>query len=235
MAKGTLYIVPVHIAEDSIDRVIPAYNHQIVGRLRVFAVERLKTARQFLRKIDPTFPIDDCQFFEQNKHQDYLIDPQLFELLDKGQDVGLMSESGYAAVADPGFKVVSKAQQHGVKVVPLVGPTSLLLALAGSGLNGQSFAFNGYLPVKDPERSKQLKFFSTLAKNNNQSQIFIETPYRNQAFVDTVLKVCHPSMKLCIAYDVTGKSEKIITKSVEKWRKSPFKFDKTPCVFILGN
>ena len=235
MAKGTLYIVPVHIAEDSIDRVIPEYNHQVVKRLRVFAVERIKTARQFLRKIDPTFPIDDSQIFEQNKHQDYLIDDKLFELLDQGEDVGLMSESGYAAVADPGFKVVSKAQQRGVKVVPLVGPTSLLLALAASGLNGQSFSFNGYLPVKDPERSKQLKFLSGLVEKNNQSQIFIETPYRNQAFVDTVIKVCPVKMKLCIAYDVTGQEEKIITKSVEKWRKSPFKFDKTPCVFILGN
>lgn len=235
MAKGRLYIVPVGISEVDQSRVLPLYNAEVVGKLRCFAVERLKTARQFLRKMDREFPIDDSEFFEQNKHDQYSFDSAVIERLISGIDVGLMSESGYPAVADPGYQIVAKAQQGGIEVVPLVGPSSILMGLAASGLNGQGFSFNGYLPVKEPERSKQLKFYASLVQKTGHTQIFIETPYRNGNFFQDVLKHCPSDLKMCVAFDIAGANQRIVTKKISSWKNSPFKFDKTPCIFLIGN
>ena len=234
MSKGKLYIIPITIAETELNKVLPEYNHEIVKELRFFAVEKIKTARQYLRKMDREFPIDDSVFYEQDKHDKYSFNQDVIKQLESGNDVGLLSESGYPAVADPGFKIVAKAQDIGAKIIPLVGPSSLLMALAASGLNGQGFTFNGYLPVKDPERSKQINFIIGLIQKTGYTQIFIETPYRNQAIFQDFLKHCPVDTKLCIAYDITGTNERIETKPISVWKKQPFKFDKTPCVFILG-
>ena len=234
MSKGKLYIIPITIAETELEKVLPDYNHQIVKKLRFFAVEKIKTARQFLRRMDREFPIDDSEFYEQNKHDDYSFHQDVIKQLEKGNDVGLMSESGYPAVADPGYLIVAKAQELSVRVIPLVGPSSILMSLAASGLNGQGFTFNGYLTVKEPERSKQLNFISGLVQKTGFSQIFIETPYRNQNIFQDFLKHCPGDLKLCIAYDVTGMDEMIQTKKINEWKNSLIKFEKVPCVFILG-
>jgi 16S rRNA (cytidine1402-2'-O)-methyltransferase len=235
MSKGKLYIIPINISEAELSKVLPEYNSHVIERLRYFAVEKIKTARQFLRKMDREFPIDDSEFYEQNKHDNYSYHTDVIMQLNEGNDVGLMSESGYPGVADPGSLIVAKAQSQGVQVVPLVGPSSILMALAASGMNGQGFAFNGYLPKKDPERTREIKFIVNLISKTGNAQIFIETPYRNESIFQDFLKYSPSELKLCIAYDVTGPKEMIQTRSVGSWKKSPFKFDKVPCVFILGD
>jgi 16S rRNA (cytidine1402-2'-O)-methyltransferase len=235
MSKGKLYIIPINISESAIERVLPDFNKGIVSQLRFFVVEKIKTSRQFLRKMDREFPIDDSVFFEQDKHNNYSFQMEVLEELKKGNDIGLMSESGYPAIADPGSQIVSMAQYSGIEVIPLVGPSSILMALAASGMNGNGFTFNGYLPKKDPERSKEVKEVVTTISKTSFAQIFIETPYRNETIFDDFLKHCPADMKLCVAYDISGPEERIISKSIEGWRKGRFEFDKTPCVFVVGN
>lgn len=234
MSKGKLYIIPIHISETELSKVLPSHNAEVIKPIRYFVVEKIKTARQFLRKMDPEFPIDETFFFEQDKHDNYAFNQDIIHQLNSGNDVGLMSESGYPAIADPGYLVVAKAQEMGVKVIPLVGPSSVLMALAASGLNGQGFTFNGYLPVKDPERSKQISFITGLIQKTGFSQIFIETPYRNQKMFEDFINHSPSNQKLCIAYDISGPNEKVVTKTLLEWKKNPFKFEKVPCVFILG-
>lgn len=235
MSKGKLYIVPINISESSLDKVLPDFNKKTVSVLRYFVVEKIKTARQFLRKMDRSFPIDDSVFFELDKHNNYSFQMEILDELKAGNDVGLMSESGYPAIADPGSQIVSMCQYSGIEVIPMVGPSSILMALAASGMNGNGFTFNGYLPKKDPERSKEVKEIVKIIAKTSFAQIFIETPYRNETIFEDFLKHCPAEMKLCVAYDVTGPEEKIISKSIEDWKKGKFKFDKTPCVFVLGN
>lgn len=235
MANGRLYIIPIPISEDTLTQVLPDYNHSIVKDLRCFIVEKLKTARQFLRKMDRSFPIDDSVFFELNKHQDYSFQQEALTKLKNGEDVGLMSEAGYPGVADPGSGVVALAHKHNIEIVPLIGPSSILLALAASGMNGQGFTFNGYLPKKDPERSGKIKQLNQQVVKTGYAQIFIETPYRNEIMLKDLIQHCHHDLLLTIAYDITGAKQNIKTKRIGDWKKSPFKFDKTPCVFVLGN
>ena len=235
MAKGKLYIVPIGISEASLNNVLPDYNTTIVKELRCFVVEKLKTSRQFLRKMDREFPIDDTLFFEQNKHDDYSFEASVIDQLKNGVDVGLMSESGYAGIADPGAKIVANAHKIGVDVIPLIGPSSIFLALAASGMNANGFTFHGYLPKKDPERGHQIKSVSNQVSKLGYAQIFIETPYRNELIFKDFLRLGNGEHKLCIAYDITGPKEKIQTKRISDWKSKPFKFDKTPCVFVIGN
>lgn len=234
MLKGKLYIVPIPISDDTLEQVLPAHNATIVKELRFFVVEKVKTARQFLRKMDHEFPIDDSTFFELDKHDGYAFESEALEHLKHGKDIGLMSESGYPGVADPGSQFIAMAHLHQIEIIPLIGPNSLLLALAASGMNGQGFTFNGYLPKTDPDRSQKLKELNQEIIKTGFAQLFIETPYRNQQMLDDIVKSCAPNLKLTIAYDITGAKQKIKTKSVGDWKKSPFKFDKTPCVFVLG-
>lgn len=234
MSLGKLFIVPINISESPLEQVLPNFNKGIVSELRFFVVEKIKTSRQFLRKMDREFPIDDSVFYEQDKHNDYSFQMEVLEQLKSGNDVGLMSESGYPAIADPGSQIVSMAQFSGIEVVPLVGPSSILMALAASGMNGNGFTFNGYLPKKDPERSKEIKNIIQTVIKTGFAQIFIETPFRNEAIFEDFLKYCPDDMKLCVAYDVTGPEERIVSKSIENWKKGKFQFNKTPCVFVLG-
>lgn len=234
MTKGKLYIIPVPISEDTFSRVIPAFNNSVVNELRVFVVEKLKTARQFLRKMNPVFPIDDSVFFEQDKHAAYNFHPDVIRLLNEGTDVGLLSESGYPGIADPGTKIVALAHENGCVVIPLIGPSSILLALAASGMNGQGFTFHGYLPKGGTERQQKIKDLVSQVQRLGYAQLFIETPYRNDGMLEDLLKHVPADLKLTIAYDITGSQEKIQTKKMQAWKKDPFSFDKLPCVFVLG-
>ena len=234
MKSGKVYIIPIPISDEPLTQVLPDFNASIVRNIRIFIVERTKTARQFLRKMDRDFPIDDCTFFELDKHDLYTYDPNALKALKEGQTVGLISEAGYPGIADPGAAFITAAQKEAAAVVPLVGPSSIFLALAASGMNGQGFTFHGYPPKKEPERSKFLKRIGQDAIQSGYAQIMIETPYRNAVFMDDCLKHIKGQVALTVAYNITGKTEKILTKPLSDWRKKPFKFDKTPCVFILG-
>lgn len=232
--SGKLYIIPIPIAEGDWEKQLPQYNREVIANLRLFAVERIKTARQFLRKIITDFPIDDSEFYEQNKHNDYQFSNEFIQKLIEGQDGAVVSESGYPSVADPGDNIVSKAQENGIEVIPLIGPSSLLLALASSGLNGQLFSFNAYLPIKEPQRSKVIKEFEQETSRTGRTHIFIETPYRNGNLFNDFCRVLNGDIKLCVAYDIMGENQKILTKTVQRWKINGFKFDKTPCVFLIG-
>ncbi len=233
--KGRLYLIPIPISEGTDTQVLPEYNAAIVNELRFFVVEKIKTARQFLRRMDRTFPIDDSVFFELDKHNDYQFKLDALKVLDQGNDVGLMSEAGYPGVADPGSEIVALAHKNGITVVPLIGPSSLLLALAASGMNGQGFTFNGYLPKKDPARTAKIKELNQQVIKTGYAQLFIETPYRNQQMMDDLCGICHAEMGLTVAYDLTGAHSFVRTKTIGEWQKTGFKFEKFPCVFILGN
>jgi len=232
--KGQLFIIPIPISDHQFERVLSPYTIDIAKSLRCFVVEKVKTARQFLRKIDRTFPIDDSTFYELNKHNAYSFEQDVLNQLNNGVDVGVMSEAGYPGIADPGNGVVQLAHQNDIKVVPLIGPSSIFLALATSGLNGQGFTFNGYLPKIDSERIRKIKDLCQLVTTTGYAQIFIETPYRNQAIFDSILKHSGADIQLTVAKDITGEEEFIVTQSIEEWKNANLKFDKSPTVFILG-
>ncbi len=232
--KGRLFIVPIPISNNNHEYVIPQHNIEVVKAIRFFAVEKIKTARQFLRKTDRSFPIDDSVFFELNKHKDYEFESELLSAMISGNDVALISEAGYPGIADPGSGVVQLAHQNNIKVIPLIGPSSVFLALATSGLNGQGFTFHGYLPKGENERASKIKSLCQSVVHTGFAQIFIETPYRNQVMFDSVMKHGNDGIKLTIAKDITGDEEYIVTKSIGEWKKAKMKFDKSPAVFILG-
>lgn len=232
--KGSLYIIPIPISGNKAELVLTNYTITTAKALRYFVVEKVKTARQFLRQIDKTFPIDDSVFYELNKHNDYAFNQTVIEHLMAGNDVGVMSEAGYPGIADPGNGVVQLAHQNNINVVPLIGPSSLFLALATSGLNGQGFTFHGYLPKNENERAATIKQLCLQAAQSGFAQLFIETPYRNQAIFESVLKHGSPDLQLTVALDITGQNEYIKTKTIRQWQKSNLSFEKAPCVFIIG-
>lgn len=232
--KGELYIIPIPISIGKPNNVLSEDTIEKTKQLRFFVVEKIKTARQFLRQIDKTFPIDESIFFELNKHEDYSFNQEVLAKLNEGHDVGVMSEAGYPGIADPGNKVVQLAHQNNIDVIPLIGPSSLFLALASSGLNGQGFTFHGYLPKNDGERIQKLNYLAKEIRKNGYAQLFIETPYRNQAMFSSILMHVEPEIQLTIALDITGDKEFIKTKPVKDWKKTDYQFGKAPCVFILG-
>ena len=226
-------MLPVTLGDTAIDKVLPQYNREIIGGIRHFIVEDLRSARRFLRAVDPQFDIDGSQFFELNKHtspQD--ISGYLRPLCD-GKSMGVISEAGCPAVADPGADVVAIAQRKGLKVVPLVGPSSIILSVMASGFNGQSFAFNGYLPIKPEERAKKLRQLEQRIYSEEQTQLFIETPYRNGKMIEDIIKNCRPTTKLCIAANLTCDDEYVRTKTVKDWRGKVPDLSKIPCIFLL--
>jgi 16S rRNA (cytidine1402-2'-O)-methyltransferase len=228
-----LYLIPVTLGETPIDRVLPAYNKEIVVKIRHFIVENVRTARRFLKQIDPGFPIDDSTFFTLNKHTTREEVSEFLQPIAHGHPMGIISEAGCPAIADPGADVVAIAQQKNISVVPLVGPSSILLALMASGFNGQSFAFNGYLPIDGDQRLKTLKQLEQKIYTEHQTQLFIETPYRNNKMIDDILKACKPTIKLCIAAGITTENEWIKTKSIAEWKKNIPKIEKWPCIFAI--
>ncbi|MFZ4724551.1 MAG: SAM-dependent methyltransferase [Paludibacter sp.] len=230
---STLYLIPTSLGESSFDHILPAFNTQIVTDLKYFIVEDIRTARRFLKKANPAIEIDDLTFYILNQHTTPDELSSFIRPLFDGFDLGVLSEAGCPAIADPGADIVSLAQQHNFKVVPLVGPSSILLSLMASGFNGQSFAFVGYLPIEATERSKMIRKLENRAYTEDQSQIFIETPYRNMKMLDEILKTCQPNTKLCIAVDITLSTEFIKTKKIKDWKNQLPDLNKRPCIFLI--
>lgn len=232
---SALYLIPVTLGDTSIEQVLPPYNHDIIMQIRHFIVEDIRSARRFLRKVDREFPIDDSTFMEMGKHADVRQFSQYLEPLRKGHSVGVISEAGCPAVADPGADVVAIAQKEGLSVVPLVGPSSMILAVMSSGLGGQSFAFNGYLPVDPADRAKKLKALEARAWNEGQTQLFIETPYRNLKMFQSLLASLRPQTRMCIAAGITTQEEWIKTFTIEKWKKQQLPdLSKVPAIFLIN-
>ena len=232
--SAKLYLIPNTLGDSEINRVLPTYDIDVIRRIKHFIVEDVRTTRRFLKKVDLGIDIDDLRFYTLNKHTTPEQIATYLAPMKEGNDMGIISEAGCPAIADPGAEIVRIAQEKGYDVVPLVGPSSILLGLMASGFNGQSFAFVGYLPIKDGERSQRIKQLEKRAHTERQSQIFIETPYRNQKMLNDILSICQPSTKLCVACDITLQTEYIRTKSVAEWRKTQQPdLSKRPCIFIL--
>lgn len=233
---GKLYLIPAPLGETAWwDTALPAGNRAVIDGIDHFVVENIRTARRFLARSGIRRAIDELTFAELNEHTppeevETLLDP----LLKEGKNIGVMSEAGLPCIADPGALLVAAAHRHDVAVVPLTGPNSVTLALMASGANGQSFAFNGYLPVKPPERVKAIRRFEQRARSEGQSQIFIEAPYRNRKLFDDILAACSPQTMLCIACDLLEPDEYIRSQSVADWKRNGAPaFDKRPAIFIL--
>ena len=233
--NAVLYLIPVTLGETEINQVLPPYNHDIIVNVKHFIVENIRSARRFLKKVEKTIDIDELTFYELNRHTDRKFIGEYLDAMKAGNDVGIISEAGCPAIADPGADVVAIAQSRGYKVVPLVGPSSIIMSVMGSGFNGQSFAFNGYLPVEVPQRIKALKKLENKVWNEDQTQLFIETPYRNAKMFETIVNNLKPQTKLCVAAGITCPEEYIKTRTIEQWKKNPLPdMGKIPAIFLLG-
>lgn len=229
-----LYMIPTTLGDTSFERVLPSDLKQVISSVSVFIVENIRTARRFLKKVNPAIVIDDLTFFELNQHTDKKNISRFLEPHQKGLDIGIISEAGCPGIADPGAEVVRIAHTKDIQVVPLVGPSSILLALMASGMSGQNFAFNGYLPIKNPEKSQQIKMLERRMQVEGQTQVFIEAPYRNIQLLDELLKNCEPQTMLCIAADITLDTEFIRTKPVSFWKTNIPDIQKRPAIFLIG-
>ncbi len=232
--KGKLYLIPSPLGEGDPREVLGGGVFDAIANIRTFVVEEIRTARRFLSAAGLKGRIDSLEFYELNEHTAAADAAGYVALMESGQDVGLISEAGLPAVADPGGILVAAAHENGIEVVPLVGPSSLMMALMSSGMNGQSFAFTGYLPVKPAERRARLLELEKLARRTGQTQIIIETPYRNDALLADMLQTLSPSSRICIAADITLGDAFIRTRTVERWRKDVPAIGKRPCVFVLS-
>ncbi|MCF8186294.1 MAG: SAM-dependent methyltransferase [Sulfuritalea sp.] len=231
---GTLYLIPVTLGEDNITQVLPPDVVKVAQRLDNFVVESEKSARHFLSTIKTIRPVRELTLNLLNEHTEQKDVNALLAPLLAGKDVGLMSDAGCPGVADPGAKLVELAHQKGIRVIPFVGPSSILLSLMASGFNGQQFTFLGYLPVDKTQRNQKLKEIEKRSLTNKETQIFIETPYRNQHMLEAIMSVCQPNTKLCIACDVSLTTELISSKTIASWRKSPLPdLHKRPTIFLL--
>lgn len=232
--EAALYLIPVTLGDTPLERVLPSYNRTVVLGIRHFIVEEVRTARRFLKQVERSIDIDALTFYPMGKHADAALFARYLEPLRRGEPVGVISEAGCPAVADPGADVVAVAQREGLKVVPLVGPSSILLAVMASGFNGQSFAFHGYLPIDPAARTKALKRLESLAISENQTQLFIETPYRNARMVADIMRACRPQTRLCVAAGLTTPQEYVRTLTVKQWRETKMpELAKVPAIFIL--
>jgi 16S rRNA (cytidine1402-2'-O)-methyltransferase len=228
-----LYLLPVTLGETPIEKVLPAYNKEIILDIKHFIVEDVRTARRFLKKVERSINIDELTFYPLNKHTSPEDISGYLKPLTEGNPMGVISEAGCPAVADPGADVVAIAQRKNLKVVPLVGPSSIILSVMGSGFNGQSFAFHGYLPIEPNERAKRIKTLEQRVYSENQTQLFIETPYRNHKMMEDIIKNCRPQTKLCIAANITCEGEFIKTKTIKEWQGKLPDLNKIPCIFLI--
>ena len=231
--ETALYLIPVTLGETSIESVLPAYNKDVIMSIQHFIVEDVRSARRFLKKVEKSLDIDTLQFYVLNKHTTQEEISSFLNPLLKGHSMGVISEAGCPAIADPGADVVAIAQHKNLKVIPLVGPSSIILSVMASGFNGQSFAFHGYLPVDSGERIKKLKMLEQRVYAEDQTQLFIETPYRNAKMIEDILQHCKPQTKLCIAANITCEGEYIKTKSIKEWKGKVPNLSKIPCIFLL--
>ncbi|HYW96997.1 MAG TPA: SAM-dependent methyltransferase [Bacteroidales bacterium] len=232
--KGNLYMIPNTLGDSPLNMVIPEGVSEIINELDHFIVENIRTARRFLIKCGYHKPIDDIRFFELNKHTSNEEKPTFLQPCHESVSMGIISEAGVPGVADPGAEITAMAHTQGIRVIPLTGPSSMLLALMASGLNGQNFTFHGYLPVDRSQRIKKLRDIEKVATREGQTQLFIETPYRNDRLLEDILKTCDHQTRLCIACDITLEQEYIKTMPVESWKKERVTLHKRPCIFLIG-
>ena len=230
--NGRIYLIPVTLGGDDFLRVIPEKVIGLTRQLRYFIVEDIRSARRFLRLIDKEFPINDSVFFELNEHTGESDITNYLEPIFNGSDIGVLSEAGLPGIADPGAGIIAMAHQKGITVTPLSGPSSILLALISSGLNGQNFSFNGYLPVKPAERSVKLRELEKKA-GEGYAQIFMETPYRNQKMLESIITTCHSNTLLCIAADITLPTESIRTMKISEWKRDLPLLNEKLVVFVM--
>lgn len=231
---ASLYLIPVGLGGDDLSRVLPDYNTGIVRSIRHFIVEEVRTARRFLKQLDRDIDIDALTFYPMGKHADAAAFSRYLDPLRRGESMGVISEAGCPAVADPGADVVAIAQREGLSVVPLVGPSSILLAVMASGFNGQSFAFHGYLPIDNAARAKRLKQLEARAAAENQTQLFIETPYRNARLFADICTACSSHTRLCVAAGLTTEQEYIRTRTIGEWKRTGLPdLGKVPAIFLI--
>lgn len=231
--KGKLYLIPSPLGDNDPTEVIPQPVLDSLKGFRTFVVEEIRTARRYLSKAGLKGTIGELEFHELNEHTEQSTVEGYLKLFDNGNDIALISEAGLPAVADPGAQLVALAHRHGIEVVPAVGPSSLMMSLMASGLNGQSFAFCGYIPAKTEERKSKLKLLEKISGQFKQTQIIIETPYRNDSLFKDILSTCSPSTRLCVAANITMPDAFIKTKTVSQWKKENLIIGKRPCVFLI--
>lgn len=232
--EAALYLIPVNISDAPLESVLPSGNLPVVKGLRYLIVENVRTARRFLKRWDKSFDIDSITFHELNGHTDLTEVSSWLDPLRHGESVGVMSEAGCPAVADPGALAVEIAQREGMKVVPLVGPSSILMSLMASGFNGQGFAFNGYLPIDEKERARAVRELENESQAKNRTEIFIETPYRNNGMVRFLSENLRPDTRLCVACNITDpERESVITLPASKWKGCKENYDKRPAIFLI--
>jgi 16S rRNA (cytidine1402-2'-O)-methyltransferase len=233
MKKGKLYLIPAPLSDSGLNDYIPVKVRDTVNNLKHFVVEDLRTARRYISKLKIDTPIDELTFSILNEHTDIKTIPSLLDPVFYGYDLGLLSDAGMPCIADPGEELVRIAHSNNITVIPLVGPSSIFLALAASGLSGEKFSFEGYLPAKTSDLIKAVRRLEQQSRQENQSRIFIETPYRSAKIFETILNACAPETFVCIACNITAADEFIQTRQVKEWKKHIPELNKKPCIFIL--
>ena len=231
--RAVVYLFPVPMGEGTPADVLPARNIELLRGVKHFVVENLRSARRFLRAASRDIVIDDLQFTELNEHTRPEEIAEMLAPLEQGESIGIISEAGCPAVADPGADLVAAARRRGYDVVPLVGPSSIILSLMASGFNGQCFAFRGYLPIEQHKRVQAIKDMERAVRSRGETQIFIETPYRNNRMISDLTATLSSDMQICVASDITGPRENIKTRKVSDWRKQEYNYDKIPTIFLI--
>jgi 16S rRNA (cytidine1402-2'-O)-methyltransferase len=234
MKKGVLYLIPTIIAPNSESKALPPDLITLCSRLDYYLVENLRTARRCLSAMKISRPIAEITFKELSKNTEEIEIPGLMQPLFEGKSIGIMSEAGCPGIADPGSKAVAYAHQNEIRVEPWIGPSSIFLALMASGFSGQSFAFCGYLPIDKKEKTQAIKSIEQTVFKTGQTQIFMETPYRNNQLVEDLLRICAPQVKVCIAKNINSEDEIIKTDTVQNWKKNKPNLHKVPCIFLIG-
>ena len=234
MNKGKLYLIPTILGKGTQEATLPSTILKSIKEIDIFIVENLRTARRHIKKIYKEKDIDATTFYSYGKYDTLSLEEDFLPHILSGQNVGLLSEAGLPCIADPGSKIVEYAHNFQIDVVPFVGPSSILLALMASGMNGQNFAFTGYLPIDKSDRTRALRHLESLTKKTGQTQIFMETPYRNHQLFVTIIKVCSNNTKLCIASDITLPSENIKTKTISEWKQEKININKKPAIFLIN-
>lgn len=230
-SESTIYLIPTFLHEEGL-QALPSYLLNAVKKCSVFFVENERSARRYLKLLDNQIVIDDYEWFTTGKAESNVLQ-QFRQKINDGKNIGIFSEAGCPGIADPGQLLVAVAQEMNARVIPLTGPSSILLALMASGMNGQQFSFVGYLPIDNQQRFKEIKELETRSKKEKSTQIFIETPYRNNQLLESLLKICQPQTKICVAANLTGPDEWIQTKTVSQWKKEPADLHKKPVIFLL--
>lgn len=232
--EPAVYLFPVNLSDGPVTDVLPERNLRLIRQIKFFAVENLRTARRFLKKVDRSIDVNGIEFVELSEHTPESEVSEMLRPVRNGKSLGIMSEAGCPAVADPGALLVEVAQRAGIRVVPLVGPSSILMSLMGSGMNGQMFTFNGYLPIADDARAACLREMVSSITRRGCTQLFIETPYRNNKLIETLIRHVPARLKLCIASDITGPAESVVTRTIADWEKVKYDYNKIPAIFVLG-